>query len=165
MTGSDIIEIILKFQLGAQIQLQELIDSGWRLDKNNSIVVCSFETKEMKGSSCVKNTLRSSATLNNKIDDKQCFLWSILANFHPCEKIHPNRVSNYREHFDELNIESFVFSDGFKCSDVHNFRKLNKLSIIIIELSFYQTQKNWKYGMIPVEIGKNDSVRVVDILI
>ena len=48
------------------------------------------------------------------------------------------RVSNYKYYFDELNIEGFDFSNGFKCSDVKKFEKLNNLSINIFELSFYQ---------------------------
>ena len=84
------------------------------------------------------NTLRSSALINNKNNDIHCFIWSILASLHPCENDHANRVSNYKQYFDELNIEGFDSTIGFKCSDMHRFGKLNNLSITVYELSFYQ---------------------------
>ena len=65
-----------------------------------------------------------------------------------------------------MNIEGFDFTNGFNCSDVHKFEKLNNLSINIFELNFYQDGNNWKHNLIPIEISKNDeSDRVVDLLI
>ena len=59
------------------------------------------KTGELNGSSYVKIPLRSNVLINIKNDDKHCFLWSILASFHPCDNDHPNRVSNYKQNFDE----------------------------------------------------------------
>ena len=110
--------------------------------------------------------IRSNAILNIKNDDKNCFIWSILASLHPCNKDNPDRVSTCRQYFNELNIEVFDFSNGFKCSDVHIFKKLNNLSTNIFELNFHQDQNNWKHILIPIEISKNDeSNRVVDLII
>ena len=67
-----------------------------------------------------------------------------------------------KKYFDELNIDGFVFSNGFKCSDTHRFEKLINLSKNIFELNFYQDQNNWKQNLFPTEISKNDSDRVVD---
>ena len=100
-----------------------------------------------------------------KKNDKYCFIWSILASLHPCNNNHPNRVSNYKQNFDELNIRVFDFTNGFKCSDVHKFEKLNNLSINIFELNFYRDQKKWKHKLIPIEISKNESDKVIDLLI
>ena len=88
-----------------------------------------------------------------------------MAYLHPCNNNHPNRVSNYRQYFDELNIQGFGFTNGFKCSDVHKFNELNNLSVNIIELDFYQDQKQWKHKLIPIEISKNNSDRVIDLAI
>ena len=52
-------------------------------------------------------------------------LWSSLANFLPCENSHPNRVSNYREYVNELNIDVLEFSNEYKTSDVERFEKMN----------------------------------------
>ena len=124
-----------------------------------------YKTGEMNGSSFVKIPLRSSAILNIENDDKYCFFWSILDHLHPCNNSHPNRVSNDRQYFNELNIQAFDFSNGYKCSDVHKFEKLNNLSINIFELSFCQDQNNRKHKLIPTDISNNESDRVIDLLI
>ena len=92
------------------------------------------------------------------------FLWSILAWLHPCNN-HPNTVSNYQQYFDELNINGFDFTNGYRCSDVHKFNELNNLSLNIFELNFYQDQNKWKHKLIPIEISKNNSFRVIDLAI
>ena len=91
---------------------------------------------------------------------------SILGYFHPCENSHPSRVINNRQYFDEINIESFDFTNGFNCGNVHDFKKLNDLFFIIIELNFYPDQNNWKHNLIPIEFRKNvEWDRVVEFLI
>ena len=114
----------------------------------------------MDGSSYVKIRLRYSAILNIKKNDKYCFLWSILAYLHPCENI-SNIFLSYRDFFNELNIEEFDFTNGFKCSDMYKIEKLNNLSINIYELGFDQN----KHKLIPSEISKNESDQVIDLLL
>ena len=125
----------------------------------------SFKTGELNGSNFVKIPLRSNVILNIQNDDKYCFLWSILAYLHPCIINHPNRVSIYKEYFIELNIDGFDFTNGFKCSDVHKFNQLNSLSINMFELIFYQDQNKWRHKLVPIEVSKNNSDRVIDLLI
>ena len=91
----------------------------------------------MNGSSFVKILLRSNVILKEKFA-KYCFIWSILATLHPCDNDHPNRVSIYKQHFNELHVKSFDFTNGFRCSDVEIFEKLNDLSTNIFELNIYQ---------------------------
>ena len=119
----------------------------------------------MDGRSYVKLPLRSNAILNIENNDKYCFLWSILAYLHSCNNSHPNRVSNYRQYFNELNIQDFDFNHGFRCSDVHIFNELNNLSVIIFELNFYQDENKWRNKLKPIEISKKDSDRVIDLAI
>ena len=102
---------------------------------------------------------------SNKNNKKYCFLWSILANLHPCENDHTNRVSNYNQCFNELNIDGFDFTNGFKCCVMHRFEKVNYLSINVYELYFHQDGDKWKHNLKPIEISKNESDRVVDLLI
>ena len=111
-------------------------DSGWRFDKTNSMKVYFYKTGDINGSNYTKNPLRSNAILNIENNDKSCFIWSILASFHPCNNNHPNRVSNYKQFFDELNIQGFDFNKGFRCSDVHKFNELNNSSVNIFDLNF-----------------------------
>ena len=154
---TDIDKNDIKSPLEHQIQQQEMKDSGWRFDKIISMTTYFYKTGKMKGSSYVKTPLRSSAILNTANDDKYCFIWSRLAKLHPCNINHPNRVSNYRQFFNELNIQGFDFTNGFTCSDVHRFNELNILSINIFELNFYQDQNKWKHKIIPIEISENES--------
>ena len=113
----------------------------------------------MIGSNLVKIPLRLNAILNVENNDKYCFLWSILAY------LHPDKVSNYKQYFNELNISGFDFTNGFKCSDVHKFIQLNNLSVNIFELNFYQDQNKWKHKLIPIEVSKNESDKVIDLMI
>ena len=117
LTQIDIENTDVKSPLEHQIQQQEVKDSGWRFDKINSMTVFFCKT----GSTYVKIPLRSNATLNIENNDKYCFIWSLLASLYPCNNNHPNRVSIYRQYFNELNIQDFDFTNGFKCSDVHKF--------------------------------------------
>ena len=107
--------------------------------------------------------MRSNALINIEIDDKKCYIRSILASLHPCENDQPNRVSNYKQYFNDLNINGFDFTNGFKCSDVLEFEKLNNLSINIFEINFYQDK--WKHNLIPIEISKTDSDKVINLFI
>ena len=123
------------------------------------------KTEELNGTFYVKIPLRSSAILNTQHNDEYCFIWSFLASLHSCESDHPNRVSNYNRYFNELNFQSFDFTNGIKCSDVHKFDELNNLSVNIYELNFYQDGEKWKHSLIPIEISKIESDKVIDLLI
>ena len=129
ITQSDLEKSDVRSPLEHQIQQQEMKDSGSRFDKNNSMIVYFHKTGEIKESKYVKISLRSNAILIIENNDKYCFLWSKLHYLHHCIKIHPNRVSNKRHKFNELIIQDFEFTNGFKCSDVHKFEKIKKLSI------------------------------------
>ena len=162
LTQSNLDKINIISPLEFQIQQQELRDSGWRFDKIISMTIFFYKTTEMNGSNYIKIPLRSNAILNVENNDKYCLLWSILAYLYPCNNNHPNRVSNCKQYFNELNNQGFDFSKGFKCSDVHKFNELNNLSVNIFELAFYQDQNKWKHKLLPIEISKNNSDRVID---
>ena len=123
LTETDINNIDVKSPLEHQIQQQELKDSGWRFDKINSMTINFNQTGIMNGSNFKKSPSRSNAILNNENKDKDCFIWSILASLHPYNNNHPNRVSNYKQYFSELNIIGFDYTNDFKCSGVHNFNE------------------------------------------
>ena len=140
LTESHLNKIDVISPLEYQIQQQEMKDSGWRFNKINSMTVYFYKTGELNVSNYIKIPLRSNAILNIENNDKYWFLWSILAYLHPCNNSHPNRVTNYRQYFDELNIQGFDFTNGFKCTDFHKFNEINNLSVNIFELNFYQNQ-------------------------
>ena len=70
-----------------------------------------YKTTEMNGSSYVKVPLRFSAILRFENNGKYCFIWSILHSLHPCNNSPLNRVSNYRQKFDEVNNQDFDFNE------------------------------------------------------
>ena len=165
LTETDITNIDVKSPLEHQIQQQEMKDSGWRFDKIISVTIYFYKTGELNGSNYVKIPLRSNAILNIENNDKYCFIWSILAGLHPCSNNHPNRVSSYKQYFNELNINGFGFVNGFKCSHVHKFNELNNLSVNFFEITFYQDQNKWRHKLIPIEFSKNNSDRFIDLAI
>ena len=165
LTESDPDKIDVISPLEYQIQQQETKDFGLRFDKINSMTVYFYKTDDLNGSNYIKSPLRSNAILNIENNDKYCFLWATLAFLHSCNNNHPIRVTNYRKHSDELNIQGFDFFNGFKCSDVHSFNEIINLSVNIFELNFYQDQNQWKHNLTPIKISKNDSDRVIDLAI
>ena len=165
LTESDIVNIDIRSQLGKSNSNARIKKSGWIFDKINSMKISFYKTTELDGTSYVKIPLRSNAILNIQSNDEYCFIWSILASLHPCENDHPNRVNNYVQYFNELNFQKFDFTNGFQCSDVHRFDEINNLSVNIYELNFYQDGDKWKHNLIPIEISKNESDKVIDLLI
>ena len=121
-TENDIDKIDIQTLLEHQIQIEETKEPGET--KINSMKIRINKTGELNGSSFVKLHLRSKALINIENDDKYCFVWSILASLHPCETDHPNRVSNYKQNFNDLIIQGFDFTNGFRCSDVHRFNEI-----------------------------------------
>ena len=77
----------------------------------------------MNGSTYVKITLRGNVILSIEKDGKCCFLWSTLAYLHPCKNSNLKKVSNFKQCYNELNINGFDFSYGFKCNDVQKFNE------------------------------------------
>ena len=165
LTESDIDNIDVKSQLERQIQIQETKESGWIFDKIISMKISFYKTTELNGTSYVRIPLRTSAISNIQNNHKYCFIYSILASLHPCENDHPNRVSNYIKYFNELNFQNFDITNGFKCSDVHRFNEINNLSVNIYELNFYQDGDKGKHNLKPIDISKNESDNVIDLLI
>ena len=137
LTLSYLDNLTINSQVESQIENKQMIESGWVFDKLVSMTIYFYKTNELNGSSYVKIPLKSQALLNIQNKDKLSFLWSILAHLHPCKNGHPERTSSYVEYFNELNIDEFEFTNGFKTSDVKSFETANSLSINIFELKFY----------------------------
>ena len=168
LTMRDNEEVNIQGQLDAQITNQEMKDTGWRYNEIHSMTTNFYKTNELNGSSYVKIPLRGSCVLNIEIDDKYCFLCIFLAHPHPCQNSHPNWVSNYRQLFIKFKIDGFDFTNGFRTCDVVKFENLKKLSINIFELQFYKViwkNHQWKHKLIPIEVSKNNSERVIDLMI
>ena len=157
--------IDFKSQLENQIQIQETKEFGWIIDKINSTKISFYKTGKINGSSYVKFPLRSNAILKIQNVNKYCFIWSILAYLHPCYNSHPTRVKNYLQYFNDLDTDGFNFTNELKCSGVHKFNELNNLSVKIFELNFHEDDDKWRNKLIPIESSKNETDKVVDLLI
>ena len=111
----------------------------------------------------MKSPLGLSAILNIENDDNYCFLWSILASLQPRRINDLYRDSKYRQYFVESNLEGFDFTIGFKYSDIQEIEKFKNISIIISNLGFIKIKKR-KITLLPIEIKKTDSTRVVHLI-
>ena len=100
LTWSDFEKFDLENELDAQIENLEMQDSGWRFSKSVTMFYF-YKTDQLSGRSYVIIPLRNSSTWNIENKDNYCFLWSVLAYLHHCENSPPNRVSNYRNEFNE----------------------------------------------------------------
>ena len=118
ITESDNNNIDVKSQIQHQNQIQETTEKVWMFHKINSMKVRIHKTEKLNGSIFVKLPLSSSSLIKIKKDKKYRFIWSFSHSIHPCKKGHPDRVSIYRQCFNEINLESFDFSNDFKCSDM-----------------------------------------------
>ena len=168
LTQSDLNKIDIQWALENRIQKIEMKESGWNYQMINSMSIKFYETGILKGSSYVKIPLRSCALLNIEDNDKYCFLWSILAKLYPIsgsKSGHAKRVSSYKQYFNKLNIEVSDFTVGFKCSDMQKFEKLNTLSINIFGKNFHLDINKWKHILIPIELSKNRTDKVIDLII
>ena len=74
LTQSEIDNVDILWDLEARKQNLEMKESGWDFQRVNSMTISFYNTGNMDGSSYIEVPLRSSAILNNKNDDKYCFL-------------------------------------------------------------------------------------------
>ena len=94
-----------------------------------------------------------------------CFLWFRIAHLDPSEKSYPDGLSKYGQFFDQINIWIFNITKGLKRGDVQKIHKMKKLSKNLLEIRFYQVENERKHKVIPIEISKNNSYRVVYLMI
>ena len=86
--------------------------SGWMFRRVLRLDITFSRNRSIKGSSYIplpvglKKT-RSVINVQNK-NDHHCFKWAILRHIHPREK-DPQRISDLKEHVDELNWDGIVF--------------------------------------------------------
>ena len=165
LISNDLDNLTINSQVESQIENKQMKESGWVFDKLVSMTIYFYKTNELNGSSYVKIPLKTQALLNIQNKDNLCYLWSILAHLHPTSNGHPERTSSYIDYFNELNIEGFDFTNGFKTSDVKKFESANNLSINIFELKFYLENEIWKHKLVPVELSNSEYETTIDLLI
>ncbi|XP_042913258.1 uncharacterized protein, partial [Parasteatoda tepidariorum] len=111
----------------------EFIDrgSGWVLEEVNYLEINTAHYVPLNGSSFIplpSEIAKRRAVLNIRNYDEKCFLWSVLANLHPCpDRKQATRVTKYLEFENELNVAGISFP--MKLTQISKFEKLNNLSI------------------------------------
>ena len=63
-----------------------------------------------------------------------------------------------------MSIDGFDFLNGYKCSDVHRFQKLIKLSLKIFELGFHYDQNKLKDKPVLIEVSRNESDKFIHLI-
>ena len=115
--------------------------SGWKLKRVIRLVIAGNPYQPIRGASwastppliakkkaCVnvKNTLPG----NSRAFDNKCFLWSVLAALHPADS-HADRITNYRRHEDELNMEGIEFPVTATKRIFQRFERQNRISLSV----------------------------------
>ena len=74
LAETDIKNVDVISQLDHQIRIRELKKLGWIFDKTISMKIRFYKTGELDGSRYVNILWRSNALINNRNDDKKCFV-------------------------------------------------------------------------------------------
>ena len=138
----------------------ELQGSGFDFQHIIELSIHMYLFSDVKGKSYVKPPFTHQSVLNNKNNDKLCFLRCILACIPPVDsKNHSSRVSRHEAYIDELNVENFDRKDGMKIKDISKFEKQNeKLLINVFNLCKNKDDKNI---LAPLDISKNNRNKTI----
>jgi len=99
--------------------------SGFVLKRIATFVLCISKYRPLHGSTYIPTSQwlsKKKCTVNVKNFDSKCLVWSVLAALHP-PKYHAERVSNYVDYENTLNISGLTFPLAVK--DVPKFEKQN----------------------------------------
>ena len=99
-------------ELSDQIDQFEQGESGSIFDSIKKLTVKIFRYHDKRASSYCKlpkSFCNSTSVVNIQNNDNYCFLWSVLAHEYKVDN-HRERVSNYKNHFHELNQSDIQFS-------------------------------------------------------
>ena len=146
-------------ELNHQIDEFEQGESGYIFDSIKKLTVKMFKYHDIKASSYCKLPkpfCNSKSIVNIQNNDNYRFLWSILAYKYKVDN-HRERVSNYQNHFHELNQGDIQFP--MKIKDIPTFEILNNLNINVFELSASDK------SLLPKYVNKNYYDDQIDLLL
>ena len=119
--------------LSAQADHWNSRGSGFVLEHITKFVLCISKHRPLHGSTYIPTPpwlSKKQCVVNVKNFDSKCFVWSVLAALHP-PKYHPDRLSNYMNYENSLNISGLSFPLAVK--DVPKFKKQNpSISVSVI---------------------------------
>ena len=111
--------------------------SGWTVTKVLNVYLYFAKYTPLKVGSYIdlpKYLKEKKAIVNVQNTDQQCLKWALLSALHPVEHgSHPDRVSKYRPHQDELDFTGVNFPVTLK--DIPNVEHQNNLAINVFGYS------------------------------
>ncbi|XP_030760007.1 uncharacterized protein LOC115885288 [Sitophilus oryzae] len=122
---------------------------GWTLQQLLHVDVRVNKINPLKASSYIplpKEIEAKKAVLNIQNTDQKCFVWSVLAAFHPVPRTqNANRVQNYHPFEQELDVTGIDFPISLK--QLPKFEQLNNISINV-----YGLEKGYKHDRNIIEV-------------
>ena len=134
--------------LSAQADHWNSRGSAFVLEHISKFVLCISKYRPLRGSTYIPTPSwlsKKKCVVNVKNFDTKCFVWFVLAALHP-PKYHPDRLSNYLDYENSLNISGLSFPLAVK--DVPKFEKQN-LSISVSVLC-----RGDEGGFVPLHVSK-----------
>jgi len=134
--------------LSAQTDHWNSRGSGFVLERITKFVLCISKFRPLHGSTYIPTPQwlsKKKCVVNVKNTHSKCFVWSVLAALHP-PKYHAERVSNYVDYENSLNLTGLTFPLAVK--DVPKFEKQNpSISVNILCLAD-------QGGFVPLHVSK-----------
>lgn len=117
----------------------EQSESGWAIESVNYLELNINKYNPLRAGTYIKlpnkiQNTKSCININN-VNDKKCFLWSIIAHMYPAKR-NPNRVTSYPHYENILNISGMKFPVSL--SDIKLFEENNPN----ISVNVYGLEKN-----------------------
>ena len=161
--GSDITPSLksIEMQLLKDIEVFQRNGSGWIINKLLQLDTTVLKHDPLRASTYIPlpNQLRwKNAVLNIKNTDQKCFLWSVIAQFHPAyDQRNANEVYQYRQYEHLYDVTDLNFPISLQ--QISKFEKLNNISV-----SVYGYEDKTIYPLrVSIETYEND--RHVELLL
>ena len=136
--ATDVVELVQKFYISliTEIENYERCGSGWVLNSFQMLDIHFLHYNPLRASSFIpmpEKFHQKKGYTNVQNEDQRCFEWSILSHLYPASR-HPERVSSYKKHLGELNMEGI--SIPVRICDIGKFEKNNPdISITLFGLT------------------------------
>ena len=125
------------------VELLELRGSGWHFQRINSLTMKQSRYILTNGGSYIdlpKWIKDKKAIINIKNTDEKCFLWALIAHFHPVNK-NAQRVLKYTEFENEFDFNGINFP--IKKTDIPKIEK--RFNILVNVLTYIDDNKIDRY--------------------
>ena len=138
--------------------------SGWMFKRIIKLEITFSRNRPVRGSSYIPlpaglEKTGSLINVQNK-KDHHCFKWAILRHIHPRE-VHPERISDLKEHVNELNWGGIEFPTPCLERMYKKFEKSNNISLLVFGHEIVGDGMKKKTHIIPFYVPMERYERVV----